>query len=95
MAAQIGAADADDNQDIRLLLDFLCSSLNACEFFLIIFQGQVYPAEEVIARAGLFQQHLVAGLDQRVHVGNFFFLHKRSQTGHFQFHCHINFHLFP
>ena len=49
--------------------------------------------DRIIALRRLFQQHLVAGLHQRVHILQLVFVHKRSQTGHFQFHCHCKLHL--
>ena len=55
--AQIGAADADDNQHLGLLLNLLGSGLDAGKLLLIIVPGQIHPAGEVAARAVMVGQH--------------------------------------
>ena len=57
--AQIAAADAGHNQDVGIAADLFGRSLDAGELFLIIIPGQIHPAQEVVAGAGLGLQALV------------------------------------
>ena len=49
--AQIGAADADDHQRLRVLLNFSGRRLNAGELLPVILPGQLHPAGELAACA--------------------------------------------
>ena len=56
--SQIGAADADDHQHLGLLLDLLGRRLDAGELLLVVVPGQVHPAGEITAGAGVGGEHL-------------------------------------
>ena len=66
---QVGTADADDYQHLRLLANLLRGCLDAGEFLLVIVTGEIHPAGKVTAGAivvsqhgsGLFQRGLAAG----------------------------------
>ena len=63
---QVAAADAGDHQNVGILTDLGSGCLDAGEFFLIIVAGQVHPAQEVVARAGLCFQLFVGSFHLRV-----------------------------
>ena len=55
---EIRAADADDDNGLRIALDLLRRLLDAGELFLVVVHRQVDPAEEIISRAGAVQQRI-------------------------------------
>ena len=86
--AQIGAADADHDQDVAALLDLLGRRLDARELLLVIVFRQVDPSQKVVActRAGV--QCILRRLHQRRHICELVLPDKTLQAGQFQFHCH-------
>ncbi len=56
--AEIGSADADDDQDIGLLSDLLRRFLDAGKLFLVIIDRKSSPANVIIAFSGAGQQRL-------------------------------------
>ena len=60
--AQIGAADADDHQRLRIALNLGGSGLDAGIFFLVIVAGEIHPADEVVACACAVLQMALRGV---------------------------------
>ena len=60
---QIGAADANDHQRLRIALNFGGSGLDAGIFFLIIVAGEIHPADEVVACACAVLQMALRGAE--------------------------------
>ena len=85
---QIRTADTDDDQDIRIALDLLGSSLNPCEFFLVIIGGQGEPAQEVRTESGLAVQHLCCRFHLMLDSGEFVFPNKFCQILCIQLYRH-------
>ena len=81
MCAEIvAAADAGDHQNVGILTDLGSGCLDAGEFFLIIVAGQVHPAQEVVARAGLCFQLLVGCFHLGINGCIFLFADKAGEV---------------
>ena len=78
--AQIAAADAGHHQHIRILADLCGGFLDAGELFLIIITGQIHPAEEIIARAGLCFQLVMGSFHLRIDGCIFLFADKAGEV---------------
>ena len=52
-------ADADDDKNVAALLYSLGGSFYPCEFFLVIVDGKIDPAQEIIAGAVSFHKSLM------------------------------------
>lgn len=50
--AEVGSADAADDEDVEFLADALGGLLDAREFLLVVSEGVIGPAEEVVAGEG-------------------------------------------
>ena len=61
--AEIGTADADNNEHVGVLFDFLGSRLDAGELLFVIVCGKIQPADEVVAQACAVMERLVRSLD--------------------------------
>ena len=83
--AQIGTADADDHQNLRLLLDLLGSGLDAGELLLVIVAGQSHPAGEITAGAVMLRQHGSSLLQGILTGGGKVLRHKGSNLGQIEF----------
>ena len=86
---EVGAADADDDKHIRVLLDALRSRLDACKFLFIVIGGQVHPTEEIISRTLAGCQKRMCILNLRSHCSVFVLADKALQVSAFQFQCHF------
>ena len=87
--AQIGAADADDHQHVGIRTDLLGGSLDAGEFLFVIVDGEVHPAQEIVAGAGALFQQFVG----RFHLGPdgapLALVHKTVQVFSVEFYAHV------
>ena len=88
--AQVGAADADDNQHVAVALDLLRSRLDAGELFLVVVHRQIEPAQEIAACARAGEQHFVCGVHHDCHLVQFAGIYETGHAGHFEIHCHGN-----
>ena len=65
--AEVGAADADDHKYVGIAADLLRRPLDAGDLFRGLPDGQVLPAEEIVACAGAVRQSGVGGGDFLFH----------------------------
>ena len=85
---QIGTADADNHEHIRIALDLLGRSLDARKLFLVIIGGQRNPAEKIISQPRFVRQLLVGSLHQGLHGPVLVLGNKAFQISVFQFQRH-------
>ena len=83
--AEVRAADADDDENIRILLDALGRSLDAREFFLVIIGRERHPAEKIIAGTLAGFQQLMRTFHLRCDRLILVILNKSFQISAFQF----------
>lgn len=95
--AEIGAADANDNQHIAVLPDALCSSLDTPEFLLIIIGWQRQPTQKVASSSRSTVQLFLRGLHFGRHCSQFPRLRKilRVTIVQTNTHCRLPFPLAP
>ena len=65
--AEVGAADADDHKYVGIAADLLRRPLDAGDFLRGLPDGQVLPAEKIVACAGAVRQSGVGGGDFLFH----------------------------
>ena len=82
---QIGTADSDYHQHLRLLLDALGRCLNTGKFLLIIVSGQIDPARIVAAGPVMGSQHLSRLLQVCLPAVNVVLGNKSRNLGQIQF----------
>ena len=86
--AQVGAADAGDQQHVGIRTDLLGCLLDAGELLLVISNRQVKPAQEIIAETGLGFQLFMGQLDLRINCLIFFRTDKFCQMFAIKFDSH-------
>ena len=86
--AQIAAADAGHDQHVGILTDLFGSCLDAGKLFLVIITGQIHPAQEVVARAGLCFQLLVGCFHLGIDGCIFLFVDKAGEVLRVQCNTH-------
>ena len=89
--AQIGTADARDQEHVRVGADLFRRLLDACEFFLVVGLGKVHPAQEIVAGAAVIVELTVGQLYLRIDCVVFFRTDKFCQMFAIKFdtHCTI------
>jgi len=87
--AQIAAADAGHDQNVRVLADLGSGCLDAGELFLVIIPGQGHPAQKIAAGAILGFQLLVGGFYLRVDGCIFLFADEAGEV--FRVQCDTHF----
>ena len=60
---QIGAADADDDENVRILTDALRRRLDTGKFRFIIIGGEAQPAQKIVAQSGAAVKRLMGRAD--------------------------------
>ena len=83
--AEVRAADADDDENLCILLDALGRRLDARELFLVIIGRERHPAEKIIAGTLAGFQQLVRTFHLRCDRFIFVLLNKALQIPAFQF----------
>ena len=89
--AEVGTADADNDEHLAVSL-YLCGSLlDACEFFLVIVNGQIQPAEEVVSGAVSVYQLLMSCPDCRSDSVQLVLSNEAAEIFVYKFKCHFRF----
>ena len=86
--AQIAAADAGHDQNVRVLADLGSGCLDAGELFLVIIPGQGHPAQKIAAGAILGFQLLVGGFYLRINSCIFLFADEAGEVFRVQCDTH-------
>ena len=87
--AQVAAADAGHHQHVGVAADLPGRVLDAAKLFFIVIAGQVHPAQEIVAGAGLGFQLLVGRSHLRVNGGELVVLDKRSEMFGIKRNAHL------
>ena len=70
--SQIGTADTDHQQYLRITLDLLGCFLHSGKLFLVILYRKIDPSQEIITRTALRYQHFLGIQCQFLHIAYFF-----------------------